>query len=278
VKRFFVVLLILGVVLSGCTPDGNTQKSMPEKEQSFSDDFETVSSYSVSEAMAQLLYINSLSEEQAIAAGSSTPIPEMDMENAMETAMGMLGVKSDWPKDYLSPDMPRYMKGEIKGWSTGGRGEYDVFILIKDTCDKDFEEYIGMLINSGFQKNYDSYTKDAFTVKFQFNTDTLLQISSYRVEAMKWPELLSFVPPLNKGYLVAIEEPSEDVSYGNLYFKGLTKADIKEWEEELKASGFTVDSGEYLKENVDFKARNCRFSAYFDSNSTDEWSLCFSFE
>ncbi len=277
-KRLVIFLVIVSAVVSGCGYEENTHKNSSGLEQEFNDCFKAISQYPVSSDMAELLFINSLSSEEVTASISSTPVPDINMENAMDTAMGLLGVKTDWPKDYLSPDMPPYTKGKINGWNSGGRGEYDIFILIRDTDSKDLEEYIKVLVNNGFSENNGSYTKDAFTVKFQLNTDTLLQITSYRVEAVEWPELLAFIPPLTKGYLVEVVEPTEDVTYGSLYFKGLTREDIKEWEAKLIAAGFTVDSGEYLKKNVKYKNKNCTFSACFDSSSIDEWGLYFSFD
>ena len=281
-----IIIVSIAVVLSGCTSTVNTDSnggtngnnSIPKAEQGFAEDFKPVSQYPISKDMVELLFLNSLSEEQVIVPSASTSLPEINEENAMEAAMAILGVKTDWPKDYLSPDMPAYTKGKINGWNTGGRGEYDIFILIDDTNREDLDEYIKLLKDNGFKENNRAYEKDAFTVKLQFNTDTVLQISSYRIEGMKWPEMLSFIPPLTKGYLVSIEEPAGDVSYGTLYFKGLTKTDIKEWEEKLIAAGVTVDSGEYLKENVEYNGKNCRFSAFFDSAAIDEWGLYFSFE
>jgi hypothetical protein len=113
-------------------------------------DFKTVSQYPINEKMVELLFLNSLSEEQVIVPGTSTPVPEINEENAMEKAMEFLGVKTDWPKSYLSPDMPPYLKGKINGWNSGGRGEDDIFILIDDTNREDLDEYIKSLEDNGF--------------------------------------------------------------------------------------------------------------------------------
>ncbi len=294
-KRLIIIVSI-AAVLSGCSSMGKTDSGsdssinnsrsnnsdVPVMEEAFAKDFKPVSQYPISKDMVELLFLNSLSEEQVIvpstSTSTSTSLPEINEDNAFEAAMEVLGVKTDWPKEYLSPGMPAYTNGKINGWNTGGNGEYDIFILIKDTNQEDMDEYIKALIANGFKEDNRAYKKDAFTVKLQFNTDTVLQISSYKIEEMEWPEMLSFIPPLKKGYLVSIEEPDEDGLYGYLYFQGITKADIQEWEKELPAAGITVDSGEYLKENVSFRGKNCNFEAFFDSNATDEWGLYVSFE
>ena len=201
-------------------------------------------------------------------------------EDALDAAMSLLvdSEHKNWPADRVHPDMPEYKKGKMNGWNQWSDNKYDVFMLIADTSEADLEEYKAKLVSAGFQLvNGSDYRKDAFEVKFQFNTDTTLQISSYKEEAISWPKALAGIPPLKKGILSSVIEPPEGApDTVQLYFVNLTQPDIDEWVKELEAKGFTGDSTGLSSSSATLNGK-AYGSLYvqIQENGTDEWMIDF---
>lgn len=202
-------------------------------------------------------------------------------DEQLDAALSLL-IDSDhkkWPAERLHPDMPEYGEGTLNGWNQWSDNEYDIFMLIKDTSEADLEEYKAALDSAGFQfVNGRDYRKDAFEIRFQFNTDTILQISSYKEETVSWPKDLAGIPPLKKGILTGVIEPSEEVPDAvQLYYINLTQADIDEWKQELKDNGFSV--GEYNDarlENATLRSKTYgSLYVQMQENGTDEWMVDF---
>ncbi|MCX7773930.1 MAG: hypothetical protein N2376_12545 [Clostridia bacterium] len=274
-KRLLTMVILSVLLVSGCGPAKTTRKDIPKKVQEFSDSFKTVKEYPISKDMVDLLYLNSLNEPEVMTPTPNTPLPSMSPEDALGAMFG----NPEWPAQNVSPDMPPYPKGKMTGWNTWGGDENSIFILIDGTSKDDLEAYTKELEKNGFYEDNGRYVKGVYSIEFQWNSDTILQISSYKEKVLSWPEdILKFVPPLEKGYLTNVNAPAEDNPYGDLYFIGLTEEDIKAWEEVLKNEGFTVDSGTYSKENVKSGGKSYKhFSAFFESNGTNEWILYFEF-
>jgi hypothetical protein len=275
-KRIFIAMIVLAV-LTGCGPADKTNKNLPKEEQAVIDQFKTVSENPAGHDMAYLLYINSLGEEEILTPTPTTPLPDMDEEEILKH---FLGVNDEWPAEYLHPDMPPYPKGEINGCMPWEDDPYDLFILIKETSREDLDAYIEDLESNGFVENNGSYCKGLFTVEFQFNSSTVLQITSRKERVYSWPEdLMDIMPPLEKGDLIGFYYPEDGELYGSLYFINLTREDIQEWEKTLEDAGFTVSDGYYEITDVVYKGKTySRFYAFIDSNGPNEYSLFYQFE
>jgi len=187
---------------------------------------------------------------------------------------------SKWPKERLNPDMPEYKKGKMNGWSKwNSTDEYSIFILIKDTGKADLDEYISQLKSAGFEAiNKNSFRKGIYDVELQFNSDTILQISSYKAEVYEWPKELAGIPPIKKGNLTAVTGPSEDYADGiQLYYINLTEEDLTEWGKTLKTKGFEVDGlAIYNKNKVSFNDK--AYGALYlqiEENGSNEWIIDF---
>lgn len=188
---------------------------------------------------------------------------------------------SKWPKDRLHPNMPEYKKGEMNGWNQwDSTKEYSIFILIKDTGKADLDEYISQLKSAGFEEiNNNSFRKGIYDVEFQFNSDTILQISSYKADIFEWPKELAGIPPITKGNLTAVTGPSDEYPDGvQLYYINLTEDDLMQWGKDLKAKGFEVDGLVISKNNVDFNGKTYNsLNLQMQENGSDEWIIDFTY-
>ena len=203
-----------------------------------------------------------------------------DPDLGKATSMLLNSDISKWPEDRLHPDMPEYKKGKMNGWSQwNSTDEYSIFILIKDTSKDDLEDYVSQLKSEGFEAiNKNSYRKGIYDVELQFNSDTILQISSYKAEVYEWPKELAGIPPITKGNLTAVTGPSEDYADGiQLYYINLTEDDLIEWGKSLKTKGFEVDGlAIYNKNKVSFNGKT--YGALYlqmEENGTNEWIIDF---
>jgi predicted lactoylglutathione lyase len=192
---------------------------------------------------------------------------------------GKINIPQDkWPGALLPSDMPEYKKGKLNGHNSGGN---EIMIVISETNEEDLDAYIKDLEKAGYVKKSGRYCKGLYEIDYQFNSDTVLQISVYKEQEQKWPkELLGDVPALQKGNLVSIIEPSEETgNYGDMYFINLTEDDIKEWEKSLEAKGFEVSDKSYSKKDVKYMGKSySALEIYFESNGDDEWNLYFGYE
>ena len=201
------------------------------------------------------------------------------LELGKATSMLLDSDISKWPKDRLHSDMPEYKKGKLNGWNQwDSTNEYSIFILIKDTGKADLDEYISQLKSAGFTAiNSNSFRKGIYDVEFQFNSDTILQISSYKADIFEWPKELVGIPPITKGNLTAVTGPSEDYPDGiQLYYINLTVDDLMKWGKSLEAKGFEVDGLAISKSNADFNGKTYN-SLYLqiEENGSDEWIIDF---
>lgn len=174
--------------------------------------------------------------------------------------------------------MPEYSKGKINGSNVS---KNEVMIIVGQTNEEDLNAYIEKLTNNGYQEKSNQYCKGLIEIEFQFNTSDILQISVYQEEKLQWPkDMLGDVPPLTRGDLTSVSEPSEETgNYGDLYFINLTEDDIEAWESVLVQNGFEVSSKSYSKANVKYKGKAySKLNIDFQSNGDNEWILYFGYE
>ncbi|HOQ76735.1 MAG TPA: hypothetical protein PK369_09240 [Thermoclostridium sp.] len=285
-KKLVLSIILTVVLMTGCgTTGGKTAggkladsevlKDVPKEDLVFSGQFSTVSEYPMSYENIEALYLVSLAEPE--------PLEVQEGSGAGGSLINdYLGIKTDWPAEYLHPDMPVYTWGKITGWNTWGpENPYNLFIIIKNTSEADLEEYRRELEARGFSGSSDYYKKDDFSIEFQFNSKSTLQISSYRIETMDWPDELAFMPPPEKGKLVDFTlTDGEDSVYGELFFTDMTEDDVLAYEELLLEAGFTrTDYLSYSIDNVSFDGKKYgEFSGFFEGYSEDEWLFYYDLE
>jgi hypothetical protein len=187
-----------------------------------------------------------------------------------------------WPAAYIHPDTPVYGAGEFKGWNRWDAGnDFSIFMLIDKTGQADLGSYVARLKAAGFeQKATNEFRKGAFKLSFQFNSKTMLQISSYRDKVEAWPRaLIPGVPELKKGYLTGIILPSEDMpGYIQLYCIGLSQDDLNAWLAQLAAAGFKVQDGQATKPGMTMKGKQWKMlSIQPGENGPGEWMLDFDY-
>ena len=271
-----VISLITGCGVANNNPADNTSivsrvfEDIPKGEIIFANQFETVSEYPFKNDMMEMLYLNSLTEPDPLAPPGGSSIDDFT------------GIKDDWPTEYLHPDMPVYTKGRISSWNTWDNyNPYDIFIIIKDTNQEDLDEYILELEARGFYESSGYYSKDLFSVHFEFRSKDKLKINSYKTEPEEWPEeILGFMPPPRKGYLTYVGLEMGESVWGDLRFIEMTEEDIEEYGNDLLAAGFKLDEyGNYIMENVRLNGKTFdEFSGFFERYDTRDWIFYFSFK
>lgn len=285
-KKLVLSIILIIVLMAGCgtasgkpaggKPAGSVDlKDVPKKDLVFSSQFSTVTDYPMSDENVEALYLVSLTEPEPLEVPGGSGIDGSSINDIM-------GIKDDWPAEYLHPDMPVYTWGRITGWNTWGpENPYNLFILIRDTSEEDLEEYRKELEARGFHGGPNSYSKDLFEIDFQFNSKDTLQISSYRDEVEEWPDELSFMPPPKKGYIIDFTmTEGGDTAYGELFFADMTEEDIEEYEKVLLEAGFTRrDHFSYSIGNVRLNGKKYdEFSGFFEYYDYMEWIFYYSFE
>jgi hypothetical protein len=189
---------------------------------------------------------------------------------------------SKWPSEFVHPDMPVYKAGKFKGWNQWDKNNnYRLFMLIEETNQSDLDKYIAQLKAAGFEeKSSLNFHKDLFDVELQFNSNTILQISSNRITVIKWPKTwLVGIPELQKGALTSMIEPCEEMpDYLQLYFINLSQEDINAWLQDLKKAGFETGSDNASKTNVKLGGKTYK-SLYIQlqENGTNEWMVDFNY-
>ena len=190
--------------------------------------------------------------------------------------------RSKWPTKLVHPDMPVYQGGRLKGWNQWDKSnEYSIFILIENTNKADLSRYIALLKAAGFEeKNSDTYHKGLFDVRVQFNSETILQISSSKISGLEWPTaLLKSVPEQKKGTLTGMIEPSEEMpDYLQLYYINLTRQDILVWLQDLQKAGFTVEGLGASKAKMTLNGKTYQsLSIQIEDNGETEWMIDFNY-
>ena len=231
-KKLVVPIILTIALMTGCGAVGGKSasevlKDALKEDLVFSSQFSTVTEYPMSDENIEALYLVSLTDPE--------PLEIQEDSGAGGYSINeYLGVKTDWPAEYLHPDMPVYTWGRMVGWNTyGSENPYNLFIIIRDTGENDLEEYRKELEARGFSGSSDYYKKDDFSIEFQFNSKTTLQISSYRIKAHDWPYQLEFMPPPEKGKLVDFTIKEGRTLFGELYFADMTEDDVLAYEELL---------------------------------------------
>jgi hypothetical protein len=190
--------------------------------------------------------------------------------------------RSKWPTKLVHPDMPAYKAGKLKGWNYWDKkDESSIFMLIDGTNQSDLDKYISQLEAAGFEKaGSKKYHKGLYDIGLQFNTDTILQISSTRIKTLEWPKaFLAGIPELKKGALTNMITPTNDMpDYVQLYFINLSQAELDAWLADLGAAGFTIDGGSATKANMKLKDKTYK-SLYIQpgENGMNEWTLDFNY-
>lgn len=187
-----------------------------------------------------------------------------------------------WPAGLMHPDMPVYQAGKFKAWNQWDKSNtYSIFMIIEETNQADLDKYITKLKASGFEeKNTDTYHKDNFDVKLQFNSNTILQISSSKITGLEWPNAwLKDIPEPNKGTLTNMIEPSEEMpDYLQLYYINLTPEDVNAWLQALKKAGFTIEGHSASKANVNLGEKSYHsLSIQIEDNGPNEWMIDFNY-
>jgi hypothetical protein len=178
--------------------------------------------------------------------------------------------------------MPVYKAGKFKGWNRWDKSnDYRIFMLIEQTNQSDLDKYIVQLKAAGFEeKSSTTYHKDLFDVELQFNSNTILQISSNRIQVLEWPKTwLDGIPEQKTGALTGVIEPSEEMpDYVQLYFINLTHTDIDGWLQDLKKAGFKVEGDGASKGNVSLGGKTYKsLDIQIQENGTNEWMLDFNY-
>jgi hypothetical protein len=97
--------------------------------------------------------------------------------------------KKGWPEGKIPDSIPEYEAGEVV--NSGGNNN-DYTILVDNTTRDDLDEYLEQLESEGWYINADPEWPYAqlgnIELRFQFNTETLLQISVYVTKKEPWPE------------------------------------------------------------------------------------------
>jgi hypothetical protein len=190
--------------------------------------------------------------------------------------------RTRWPAELLHPDMPVYQKGKLKGWNQWDKNKkYSIFIIIEETGQADLDAYVSRLKSAGFEEKSDLiYQKDLFEVRLQFNSSTILQISSSRINTLDWPKaLLAGIPEPQGGALTQVNEPSDDMpGYVHLYYINFTAEQVDTWLQELKKAGFEIEghSASKSKMNLGDKAYNS-VNIQIEDNGTNEWMVDFNY-
>ena len=187
-----------------------------------------------------------------------------------------------WPAKHVHSDMPVYQGGKFKGWNQWDKSnDNSIFMIIEETNQSDLDRYIAQLKAAGFEDKGDgAYRKDLFEVKLQFNSDTILQISSSKINVLEWPTtLLVGIPIMNKGVLTEVLEPGEDMpGYVHLYFTDLSRQAVEAWLQELKRAGFTVEGNSAYKANANLGGKTyTSLSIQVEDNGPDEWMVDFNY-
>ena len=201
---------------------------------------------------------------------------------AASAVMAQSPDRSKWPTKFVHPDMPVYQAGKLKGWNQWEKGkEYNIFILIENTTKAGLDKYISQLKAAGFEeKNSDTYHKDLFDVRVQFNTQTTLQISSSKISGLAWPTaFLKNIPEQKRGTLTGLIEPSEEMpDYLQLYYINLTRQDVVAWLQELQKAGFTVEGLDAAKANMTLKGKTYpSLNIQIQDNGETEWMIDFNY-
>lgn len=187
-----------------------------------------------------------------------------------------------WPKNILHPDMPEYKKGKLIVWAPWEKSNNDnIYILIKDTGKADLDGYIKEMEAAGFTPgNNKGYHKDLYDVTFQLNSDSILQISSYKTKVAKWPDALSRIPPIKGGALSVVEgSDEENPDSMNLYYINLPRENLEAWRKDLGAKGFDVKKDTITAKNVQFNGKTYpQAEIWYEENGTNEWNIYFEFK
>ncbi len=206
---------------------------------------------------------------------------EIDAED-FDAATALLSKdQTKWPADRVHPDMPEYSKGKMNAWSQWTSTDvYSIFLLVRETSEADMQEYEEQLVAAGFEKQgSDRYHKDLFDVELQMNSDTILQISSYKTETVEWPSELSAIPPIQSGALSSVDGPEDE--YPNsmmLYYINTKVEDLRAWGQLLAAKGFTVDGDSISSGSIQFNGKQySSASIWYEENGDNEWMIYFDF-
>ncbi len=189
--------------------------------------------------------------------------------------------RTQWPTKLLHPDMPVYPAGKLKGWNRWSAGSDDLFIIIERTGKADLDKYLVMLSAAGFEKvQSDVYRKGLYEVRLQFNSSTILQISSSKHSTTGWPTgLLNGVPEVKKGTLTNVLEPTDEMpGYVQLYYINLSEADLNAWLAELKGAGFKLDGHSASKAKMALKGKTYKMlDIQAEDNGVNEWMIDFNY-
>lgn len=155
--------------------------------------------------------------------------------------------QTGWPKDDIPGSIPVYNKGEV---INSGKDGKEYIILVDNTSEDDLNEYLRTLANNGWYTSSDYANEKNLYLYFQFNSDTLLQISVFVEELGTWPadELPADIVPPEKGILIGevdIYHDSDSNSYNiNFVYNGLSEDDVREYMESYLEEGWEGD--EYM--------------------------------
>jgi hypothetical protein len=189
---------------------------------------------------------------------------------------------SKWPTALVDKDMPVFKGGKFKGWNQWDKSnEYSIFMIIEETNQADLDKYIAQLKNAGFEQiDEATFRKDLFEVKVQFNSNSILQISSRRINVMAWPsKWLNGVPEPKGGVLIQVDEPSEEMpGYVHLYIINFHREKVDAWLQDLKKAGFTIEGDGASKANMSLAGKTYKsLSIQLQENGSGEWIVDFNY-
>jgi hypothetical protein len=187
-----------------------------------------------------------------------------------------------WPAALVDQDMPVFTGGKFKGWNQWDKSnEYSLFMIIEETNQAELDKYITQLKAAGFEQiDEATFRKDLFEVKVQFNSKTILQISSHRINTMVWPgKLLTGVPEPKGGALTQVDEPSEEMpGYVHMYIINFKREKVDAWLQDLKKAGFIVEEDGASKPNMTLAGKTYKsLSIQLQENGSGEWIVDFNY-
>ena len=159
-----------------------------------------------------------------------------ELDKAFEKALQGYGITVEgWPEGKVPAEIPPYEWGKVV--NSGGTEEE--YMILVETNGDELEKYLTGLEKLEWTVDHDRSYPSArlrnMELRFQFNSQTMLQITVYVEELGGWPadELPSEIIPSEKGLLLGVEIRPMDEK-GKQYFisidyDGLEEQDVTDY-------------------------------------------------
>lgn len=190
----------------------------------------------------------------------TSPDTDILAGNEPQQTGGMYGLtREGWPVGDISDEIPEYTRGDVVN---SGGDEIEFTILVDNTNEDDFNQYLQTLADNGWFTSTDFAKKKNITLFFQFNAKNLLQISVYSQKLGTWPadKMPTEIIPPEKGILIGdveiIDYSGENTVYGiSFEYSGLSDDDVKQYMESYLRRGWEGDQY-YINKTIKWKGKN----------------------